>query len=152
MAKTPDKPENKEAEVKTPAETPAAQDQPQQQQQQPQRIQVEIDDTKATAMYSNFCRVTGTPEELIIDFGLNPQPFGVPTHPIPINQRIITNFYTAKRMLHALTLTIQRHEATFGVLETDVQRRVRPGVLAGQPQQPPQQPPQPPQPAPKTKD
>jgi hypothetical protein len=95
---------------------------------QAQRVQVEIDDSKVMALYANFCRVTGTPEELIIDFGLNPQPFGLPTHPIPVTQRIITNFYTAKRMLHALTLTIQRHEATFGVLETDVQKRVRPGV------------------------
>jgi hypothetical protein len=93
-----------------------------------QRIQVEIDDSKAMALYANFCRVTGTPEELIIDFGLNPQPFGLPTHPIPVTQRIITNFYTAKRMLHALQLTIQRHEATFGVLETDVQKRVRAGM------------------------
>ena len=90
-----------------------------------QRVQVEIDDSKVMALYANFCRVTGTPEELIIDFGLNPQPFGIPTHPIPVTQRIITNFYTAKRMLHALQLTIQRHEATFGVLETDVQKRVR---------------------------
>jgi hypothetical protein len=97
--------------------------------QQPQRVQVEIDDSKALANYANFCRVTGTPEELIIDFGLNPQPFGIPTQPIPVNQRIITNFYTAKRMLHALQLTIQRHEATFGVLETDVQKRVRPSGL-----------------------
>ena len=68
-------------------------------------------------MYANFCRVTGTPEELIINFGLNPQPFGVPTEPIAITQRIVTNFFTAKRMLHALQLTVQRHEATFGVLE-----------------------------------
>jgi hypothetical protein len=97
-----------------------------------QRAQVQIDDTKALACYANFCRVTGTPEELIVDFGLNPQPMGVPTQPIVITQRIITNFYTAKRMLHALTLTVQRHEQTFGVLETDVQRRVRPGL--GQPQ------------------
>jgi hypothetical protein len=101
-------------------------------QQQPQRVQIEIDDSKVTATYANFCRVTGTPEELIIDFGLNPQPFGLPTNPIPVNQRIITNFYTAKRMLHALQLTIQRHEATFGVLETDVQKRVRPGVMGQQ--------------------
>ena len=98
-------------------------------QQQQQRVQIEIDDSKVLATYANFCRVTGTPEELIIDFGLNPQPFGMPTHPIPVSQRIITNFYTAKRMLHALQLTIQRHEATFGVLETDVQKRVRPGVM-----------------------
>ena len=88
------------------------------------RPQIQIDDSKVTANYANFCRVTGTPEELIIDFGLNPQPFGVPTEPIPVTQRIVTNFYTAKRMLHALQMTIQRHEATFGVLETDVQKRV----------------------------
>ena len=98
-------------------------------QQQQQRMQLEIDDSKVMALYANFCRVTGTPEELIIDFGLNPQPVGVPTHPIPVTQRIITNFYTAKRMLRALELTIQRHEATFGVLETDVQKRVRPGMM-----------------------
>ena len=47
-----------------------------------------------------------------------------------MTQRIITNFYTAKRMLAALQMTIQRHEATFGVLETDVQKRVTRGAGA----------------------
>ena len=69
-------------------------------------------------------RVTGSPEELIVDFGLNPQPIGMPTKPIVVNQRIILNFFTAKRLLHALQLSVQRHEAFFGVLETDVQKRV----------------------------
>ncbi len=133
MAKSPENPEQEQegaVQGSTPAEAgqsaqgPAA-----------QRMQVQIDDTKALACYANFCRVTGTPEELIIDFGLNPQPIGVPTQPIPITQRIITNFYTAKRMLHALSLTVQRHEATFGVLETDVQKRVRPGLAQQQQQQ-----------------
>ena len=72
----------------------------------------------------NFCRVTGTPEELIIDFGLNPQPVGIPNEPVVISQRIITNYFTAKRMLHALQLTLQRHEEAFGVLETDIQKRL----------------------------
>jgi hypothetical protein len=99
---------------------------------QPQQpAQVQIDDTKAIASYANFCRVTGTPEEMIIDFGLNPQPMGVPSEPIAITQRIITNFYTAKRLLQVLQMTLQRHEATFGAVETDVQRRVQP-VAAGQ--------------------
>lgn len=89
------------------------------------RPQIQIDDAHVQAAYANFCRVTGTPEELIIDFGLNPQPMGVPATPIPVNQRIVTNFYTAKRLLHALTMTIQRHEAAFGVLEIDVQKRLR---------------------------
>jgi len=91
-------------------------------QQQQQRVQV--DDSKALCAYANFCRVTGTPEELIIDFGLNAQPFGVPTEPVRITERIVTNYFTAKRLLHALHLSVQRHEQAFGVLETDVQKRV----------------------------
>jgi len=94
---------------------------------QPQQQQIEVDDSHAISSYSNFCRVTGTPEELIIDFGLNTQPFTTPTQTVKISQRIVTNFFTAKRMLHALHLTIQRHEAAFGVLETDVQKRVTGG-------------------------
>jgi hypothetical protein len=123
----------KEKEIDLSIPPPAAD--PLTQQPPPRAQQLQIDDSKVIACYSNFCRVTGTPEELIIDFGLNPQPVGIPTQPIPVTQRIITNFYTAKRMLHALQLTVQRHETTFGVLEIDVQRRVRPGLVQGQPQQ-----------------
>jgi hypothetical protein len=65
---------------------------------------------------------------MILDYGLNPQPFGAPTQPIVVNPRIVMNFYSAKRMLHAIQLTIDRHEATFGTLETDVQKRVKTGV------------------------
>jgi len=119
MAKSDDKSQNEAAAPPAGQEAGNAQ----------QQVRVEIDDSSAVATYANFCRVMGTPEELIIDFGVNPQPFGVPTNPIPVNHRIITNFYTAKRMLHALQLTLQRHEATFGVLETDVQKRVRPGAM-----------------------
>ena len=96
-------------------------------QQQPQQMmQVEVDDTHVTASYANFCRVTGSPEELIIDFGLNPQRVGMPKNPISVSQRCIVNYYTAKRLLHALSLSVQRHEAVFGVLETDIQKRVKP--------------------------
>ena len=101
-----------------------------QQQQQPARQQVQVEDKGVSALYANFCRVTGSPEELIIDFGLNPQPHMVPTDPIQVSQRVIVNFYTAKRLLAALQLSVQRHEAIFGVLETDVQKR-----LKNQPQQ-----------------
>ena len=97
-------------------------------QAQPQQQQVEVNDANVISSYANFCRVTGTPEELIIDFVLNSQPFGVPTAPIAASQRIVTNFYTAKRLMHALALTLQRHEAAFGVLETDVTKRVVPGL------------------------
>lgn len=93
-----------------------------------QRQRVEIDDSKAITSYANFCRVTGTPEELILDVGLNSQPFGVPTDPVVVRQRLVMNYYTAKRLLHALHLSVQRHEQAFGVLETDIQKRVIGGV------------------------
>ena len=88
------------------------------------RVEIQVDDSHALTSYANFCRVTSTPEELIIDFGLSSQSSGIPGQPIVITQRIVSNLYTAKRLLHVLELTIQRHEATFGALETDVQRRV----------------------------
>jgi precorrin-6B methylase 2 len=95
---------------------------PAQQQQQ----QLQVDDSQVIATYANFCRVTGSPEELIIDFGLNPQPMmGIPKNPIPVAQRVIVNFYTAKRLLAALNMSIQRHEQVFGVLETDVNKRLK---------------------------
>jgi hypothetical protein len=87
--------------------------------------EIQFEDANVKASYANFCRVTGTPEELIIDFGLNTQPVGVPTNPIVVSERIVTNFYTAKRMLVALHATIQRHEQIFGVIETDIQKRVK---------------------------
>lgn len=86
--------------------------------------QLKVVDKDVLCLYANFCRVTGTPEELILDFGLNAQPFGVPTEPVEVKQRIVTNYFTAKRMLQALLMSVQRHEAAFGVLETDVQKRV----------------------------
>ncbi|MFO0914954.1 MAG: DUF3467 domain-containing protein [Pirellulales bacterium] len=92
--------------------------------------QVQLDDSNVISCYANFCRVTGTPEELIIDFGLNTQPLGVPEKPIGVKQRIILNHYTAKRLLAALQMSVQRHEAAFGVLETDVRKRVQQRAIA----------------------
>ena len=91
---------------------------------QQRQARVEVSDKNALSLYANFCRVTGTPEELILDFGLNAQPFGVPTEPVDVKHRIVVNYFTAKRMLQALHMSVQRHEQAFGVLETDVQKRV----------------------------
>ena len=94
--------------------------------QAPQQQQaVQVDDSGLQPMYTNFCRVTGTPEEIILDFGLNAEPFGKSTAPIKLGQRMVCNFFTAKRLLMALTVAVRRHEETFGVLETDVNKRVK---------------------------
>lgn len=100
---------------------------------QPTPTSLPVDDSHAMTTYTNFCRITGTPEEVFLDLGVNLQPFGQPTSPIVITQRIVMNYYTAKRLLQVLHLTVQRHETAFGVLEIDVQKRVRrgPGSPAG---------------------
>jgi hypothetical protein len=92
-------------------------------QENPNRVEVVVDDAGVLPSYSNFCRVTATPEEVILDFGLNPQPFALGRQDVKANQRIVMNFYTAKRLLTALGMTVQRHEGTFGSIELDVQRR-----------------------------
>jgi hypothetical protein len=92
-------------------------------QPQNQPTEVHVDDSGALPSYSNFCRVTATPEEVILDFGLNPQPFAQGRQDVKAHQRLVMNFYTAKRLLTALGMTIQRHEGTFGSIELDVRRR-----------------------------
>jgi hypothetical protein len=104
---------------------PGADVQAQQQQQQQQQVQVTIDASSMTSAYTNWYRVTGTPEELIIDFGLNPQMGQVPTEPIKLTNRLVMNFYTAKRLMSHLQWAVSRHESFFGVLEVDFQKRVR---------------------------
>ena len=102
---------------------PQAQPQPHAQGQQA-TTEVVVDDSGTLPSYSNFCRVTATPEEVILDFGLNAQPFATGRQDIKASERIVMNLYTSKRLLTALGMTIQRHEQTFGAIELDVRRRV----------------------------
>lgn len=90
----------------------------------PRTMTLESDASRAIACYANFCRLTGTPEEMIIDFGFTSQPAHPPTDPITVTQRVVMNLYTAKRLHQVLQLAVQRHETAFGVLETDIRKRI----------------------------
>ena len=89
-------------------------------------MQPTVEPEKLDPIYTNFARVTGSPEELILDFGLNTQPIGNVQTPVKISLRLVMNYYTAKRLLHTLAISLQRHEDTFGVLETDIGKRIQP--------------------------
>jgi hypothetical protein len=84
-----------------------------------------VDMSKNRTAYANFVRVTSTPEEMLIDFGLNVQNDKTRKTPIEVNQRVVMNYYTAKRMMSAIKIAIDRHEKTFGPIETDVRKRMR---------------------------
>jgi hypothetical protein len=85
----------------------------------------ELDDSAVAALYANVCRVSSTPEEVVLDLALNPNPLGAPHGTIRVSQRVILNHYTAKRLAALLTETVQRHEQAFGPLETDVRKRLK---------------------------
>ncbi len=96
-----------------------------------QQIQFTVDASALSSTYTNWYRVTGTPEELVLDFGLNPQMGQLPQEPIKLTTRLVMNFFTAKRLLSALHFAVQRHESFFGFLEVDIQKRVRAAPSTG---------------------
>lgn len=92
---------------------------------QAQSVRLNYDES-AHATYSNMCRVTGTPEEVIMDFALNPNAFGqVVEESMKIDHRIVMGYQAAKRTALVLLETIRQHEARFGEIELDPRRRLR---------------------------
>ena len=94
---------------------------------QPAQEQIKISAEGVVPTYANLCRVTSTPEEVIMDFAINPNAFGkVIDEPLKLSHRIIMNYHAAKRVALILARTIQLHEGKFGQLELDPTKRVKP--------------------------
>jgi len=93
---------------------------------QPPPVRLEMTTQGMSTTYANFFRVAGTFEELLLDFGFYTS-LTVISKPSAarVTHRIVMIFPTAKRLLGALQAAIQRHEQTFGTVETDPQKRVR---------------------------
>jgi hypothetical protein len=86
-----------------------------------------------TTQYANFFRVTGTFEEVMLDFGLHTGLFTQQgPDAITINQRVVISFPTAKRLLEMLARSVAQHEQLFGQIEVDPQKRLRPEARAAQ--------------------
>jgi hypothetical protein len=92
---------------------------------QPAPQQFTTDTSAISTVYTNFCRVSVTPEELVLDFGLNTQVVPTASETVKLSHRIVMNFFTAKRLLGALANVVQAHEKSFGALELDFQKRMR---------------------------
>jgi hypothetical protein len=97
------------------AETPAA----------PAQNELVIDQS-AHASYANLCRVTGSPEEVILDFALNPNAFGhVLDEVLKVDHRVVMGYEAAKRTALVLLETVRRHEERFGTIELDPRKRLK---------------------------
>jgi hypothetical protein len=93
-----------------------------------QQIRLRVDERNMATSYANAFRTNGTAEEVMLDFGLNlvvpsAQQQGQPEILFQINDRIVMNYYSAKRLAITLSQLIRRHEEQFGELEMDVNKR-----------------------------
>ncbi|MFA6134966.1 MAG: DUF3467 domain-containing protein [Phycisphaerae bacterium] len=93
-----------------------------------QQMRIRLDEREMKTVYANAFRTNGTAEEVMLDFGLN---LAVPPAPgqtqpeitFQITDRVILNYYSAKRLAITLSQLIRRHEEQFGTLELDVNKR-----------------------------
>ncbi len=89
------------------------------------RTETPLDYSDVATAYSNWYQVLGTPEEVILEFGLTPSLGMVTAEPVRIKQRLVMSFYTAKRLVTHLHYAIRRYESIFGELEIDVPARIQ---------------------------
>jgi len=114
----------------TPSEKPSA-DQPSE--TRPQELVVRLDERNLRTTYANAFRTNATAEEVMLDFGLNllappSKPGGQPDIVFQITERIVMNYFQAKRLALTLGQIIRRHEEEFGELELDVAKRRKSGA------------------------
>jgi len=95
-----------------------------------QQVRLNIDERNLKTSYANAFRTNGTAEEVILDFGLNlvgppvQQDGGqMPQIVFQINERIVLNYFSAKRLAITLSQLVRRHEEQFGEIELDVAKR-----------------------------
>lgn len=95
-----------------------------------QQVQLRIDERDMVTNYANAFRTNGTAEEVMLDFGVNIASPAAGQEAAPqilfkVNERIIMNYYSAKRLAITLSQLIRRHEEQFGELEMDVNKRAK---------------------------
>ena len=93
-----------------------------------QQVRLRLDERNLRTSYANAFRTHATAEEVILDFGMNlvQPPAAGQTQPemvFQVGERIILNYYSAKRLALTLGQTIRRHEEQFGDLELDESKR-----------------------------
>ena len=99
------------------------------------QLRLRIDGRNMRSSYANAFRTNGTAEEVMLDFGLNvinpaaqQKPQDKPEIIFQVKERVILNYYTAKRLAITLSQLIRRHEEQCGELELDVAKRRKDGL------------------------
>jgi len=93
-----------------------------------QQVRLRVDERAMDSSYANAFRTNATAEEVLLDFGVNlvnptTQQDQNPEIVFQVKERIIMNYYSAKRLALTLGQIVRRHEEQFGELEMDVAKR-----------------------------
>lgn len=100
-------------------------------------VRVQVDETKMQSLYANAFRCSQTPEEIMLDLGLNMVVADGPTTGegprggsarFEIGSRVIMNYYTAKRLAMLLGNVVRQHEQRFGELKMSIAERSKPAA------------------------
>src|SRR5690349_5857739 len=92
----------------------------------PPQTQIKIDDSSAKTSYANVVGIAANINEVYLTFGVNVDPYNpTPTEPVKIESRIIMTPDAAKRLCLNLNATLSAYEQRFGVVELDLQKRLK---------------------------
>ncbi len=102
-------------------------------QQHGKQVRLKVDHTGMGTTYANAFKTNATSEEVIVDLGLNmvvPNPQGADSEIageilFQVNNRLILNYYTAKRLALSLGQIVRGYEEKFGELKLNVADRAK---------------------------
>jgi Protein of unknown function (DUF3467) len=93
---------------------------------QPQQGQVPIDATGIKTTYANVVGIAANINEVYLTFGLNTDPFNPkPAEAVKLENRVVMTPDAAKRLCLNLNATLGAYEQRFGIIELDLQKRLR---------------------------
>jgi hypothetical protein len=93
---------------------------------QPQQVQMPIDTTGMKTTYANVVGIAANINEVYLTFGLNTDPFNPkPAEAVKLDNRVVMTPDAAKRLCLNLNATLGAYEQRFGVIELDLQKRLR---------------------------
>lgn len=87
------------------------------------QVRLGIDESSVETYYSSITRISGTAEEILVDFSQGIRPTGQNAAVLKVDARVTLSPWAAKRLALALGQTIQRYEQSYGVLEVDPRKR-----------------------------
>jgi len=101
---------------------------------EPRRVDLRINQSGAETTYVNSFKHHPTPEEFMLDLGVNRlEPTGDKDRPVEVqftvSTRLVMNYHTVKRLAAAMADVVRRYESRFGPLELDARKR---GDLSGE--------------------